>query len=149
MKKIISILTTFALVMGIFFSTPMTAYAYLTFDLSEGNTGKVGDYRKQEDYSNEEDGKNIIYEFDELTGTLTLTGEGKMANFATSPFYGKKAIKHLIVGEGITRLCEGAFYGCTGMIDVKLPTTLSTILEDTFALCTSLEGVELKGTVRK
>lgn len=100
-------------------------------------------------------GADISYTFDSATGTLTLSGTGFMDDYATGysvsnrvPWNNwSKSIKTLIVGNGITSIGTDAFYGCTNLVTVTLPSTLVVIKATAFLDCKSLKSVEIPLTV--
>lgn len=151
MKKLISVLITTALLLTMF---SVTAYAYLDFEFAD--KGSIGDYEERPEfaYNDPKNGTNLTYEFDSDTGTLTLTHHpdidlsGNMAPYDTSPFDSNKDIKHLIVNEGVTGFCKGAFRNCTELEDISLPSTMLEISEDAFLNCSSLKSVEFKGSLK-
>ena len=151
MKKLISVLITTALLLTMF---SVTAYAYLDFEFAD--KGSIGDYEERPEfaYNDPKNGTNLTYEFDSVTGTLTLTHHpdidlsGKMAPYDTSPFDSNKDIKHLIVNEGVTGFCKGAFRNCTELEDVTLPGTMLDISASAFLNCSSLKEIKLKGSVK-
>ncbi|MBQ3179047.1 MAG: leucine-rich repeat protein [Clostridia bacterium] len=74
---------------------------------------------------------NIQWEFDETTGTLTITGQGKMPgwSFRDAPWVGHAAqVKTVIVGEGITYI-DSWVLSCRDMpyTALHLPSTLEYI----------------------
>lgn len=116
-------------------------------------------------------GENIRYQLDEA-GTLTISGEGAMRDFAgDAPWYALNGVQKIVVEKGITAigteafadmtgivsvsLPEGlqsiggwAFYGCTGLKEVNLPAGLATIDTYAFSGCTALENAEIPGSVQ-
>ena len=71
-------------------------------------------------------------------GTLTITGTGVMYaySFEEIPWYDKRsAIRHINIAEGATSLCERAFYGCTEVQTIQLPSTLDAVGADAFTGC--------------
>ena len=79
------------------------------------------------------DGNRITYTFNEKTGTLIISGEGAMRNYASStdpirPWsnYVLK-IKKIIVREGVTGIGSGAFSGVPNLKELYLPESLKYI----------------------
>ncbi|MCC8098348.1 MAG: leucine-rich repeat domain-containing protein [Eubacterium sp.] len=91
---------------------------------------------------------DITYSYDETTGVLTLTGEGAMADIDNSsqaaeqqPWYScRESIKKVIAEEGITGIGDYAFYGCTGLTEIALSSTVVSIGSGAFYNCSSLEN---------
>ena len=49
------------------------------------------------------------------------------------------------MAEGVTGISKEAFYGCTSLVAVKLPISLSTISIDAFYMCDRLNDVVYAG----
>ena len=52
-------------------------------------------------------------------------------------------VKHLIFSEGITAISDRALEDCTTLVSISLPSTLTTIGQDAFSACTSLETIRI------
>lgn len=96
---------------------------------------------------------SISYSFDEATGTLTLTGKGRMPdyngqNMAPWSSYSNTA-KKIVVGEGITYLGEVAFWEFDSAQTAVLPSTLKEIGTAAFGNCSSLTEVNLPEGLEK
>ena len=96
-------------------------------------------------------GDNLTWEFDGVD-TLTISGTGPMTDYGT--FTGdipwsqyRKAIKKLIIGEGVTSICQVAFWYETNLSDVTLPETLTSIGQSAFLWCTSLSSIYIPKSV--
>ena len=96
-------------------------------------------------------GDNIRWTLSE--GVLTLTGSGDMLDYPVSvaaPWHHyAKSITTLIVGEGVTSLGDRAFYGCTGLTSVSLPSTLRRVGRSAFYDCKSLFVIVLPDSVQE
>lgn len=87
-------------------------------------------------------GDNLTWEFDESTGTLTISGTGDMWDWdynSHAPWlqdhgYGwvNNDILKVIIEEGVTSVGDYAFESCRGIGDVKFPSTLKSIGEMAF-----------------
>lgn len=82
-------------------------------------------------------GNNASYVIDYDTATVTITGHGKLLNTDAagnydSPFKGDTFIEKVVIGEGITSLCQNAFYGCTNLKEVDFPDSLEFIGRNAF-----------------
>jgi len=101
----------------------------------------------------EGDGTNLTWELS-VDGTLTISGEGKMAHYSTTSgssswefittapwgIY-KNNIKKLVLEEGITLIGMDAFLGCSEITgELVLPTTLERIYNSAFQWCEKLSG---------
>lgn len=69
-------------------------------------------------------GKNITWTLDS-EGTLTISGEGEMAN--RSWRYCNEDIKKGIISDGVTNIVEKAFYNCTNIDSVVIPDSVTKI----------------------
>ena len=93
-------------------------------------------------------GENASYRFDPETNTLFISGSGAMATYSTtgSPFYCQDFIEHIVIEEGITRVGDFTFVGCTGVLDVIVPQSLTTVYRGAFRDCSQLSDVYYIGT---
>ncbi len=84
-------------------------------------------------------------------GVLTISGTGDMqdfSNYSDSGWYkDRKSIGTIIVSEGITSLGDYAFYGCSNVKEVKLPSTLNDLGRISFAQCSSLKKIDIPDLV--
>ena len=88
-------------------------------------------------------------------GTLTISGTGATYDFfddynCTAPWYDAELrlrIKKVVVEKGITYVGTWAFYDCSEMTSVSLPTTLETMGASVFMDCTSLTSVTIPAGV--
>ena len=93
-------------------------------------------------------GNNLTWILDS-DGTLTISGTGKMADYASAdkqPWANQKSsIKKVVIGEGVTSIGDSAFSGCTNLIDADMSkaSSLTTIGNYAFSSCTALESVDL------
>lgn len=92
-------------------------------------------------------GKDVYFSFDEKTGTLTISGKGKM--YDDFEFYNmdleinKKTIKNVVVKSGVTYIGKGAFSNCTKLKSLKLGSTVKRIGKAAFSNCANLKTVKL------
>ncbi len=78
--------------------------------------------------------------------TLEITGSGAID--ANCPWKDlKNSVKKLVIGDGITSIAPGTFYGYNFM-DIKLPDTLETIGWSAFDSCRQLTNVVLPSGVK-
>ncbi|WP_343017735.1 leucine-rich repeat domain-containing protein, partial [Catenibacterium mitsuokai] len=85
-------------------------------------------------------------------GTLTISGNGDMKEYSYSdrPWHKyKDKIKKVVVEDGITSISRYAFYGCTGVISVNIPKSVSFIGDNAFYGCTSLKSVNMEENTNK
>ena len=79
----------------------------------------------------------FVYDYDESTQTLTITGKGPMAAYATdlsdAPYAAyKTTAKKVIISEGITTVGNNAFRGMTALETVVLPEGITSIGSNAF-----------------
>ena len=89
-------------------------------------------------------GQNLFWEFDIATGTLTISGEGKMSNYysegASRWSYYNSEIETINILSGVTGIGSYAFYGC-GVRELNIPDTVTSIGNCAFKECVHLETV--------
>lgn len=64
-------------------------------------------------------GPNATWSFDDTTGALTISGSGEVTSSPWSSY--AASIKNIVVGNGITRIESGVFYGCNAVEKMTLP----------------------------
>lgn len=95
-------------------------------------------------------GENLAWEFDDVTGTLTISGTGEMYNFemVTCPWAGYvNQIQTVVIEDGVTTIGNLAFALCPSLTSVTIPQSVQSIGQLSFAQCKSLETVEFAGNV--
>lgn len=130
MKKLVSLLLSFTMLLSIVSVVDFSAFADTL------TTGKCGE--------------NVTYSFDESTGVLTISGTGDMNQWLedVSPWYGETRIKTLIIDEGVTSVGGGAFQNCSNLSNVQFPNSLTLINSDAFLNCTSLTSLTIPESVK-
>lgn len=111
-------------------------------------------------------GVDVTWYYDSSTKTLTLSGTGptydfRATNIATNkrvPWQDyKPELTNIVIGEGITRIGQYAFYNCTALTNVSLPSTLQeiggmgtmTTSYGAFQGCTALASIRLNEGLTK
>lgn len=132
MKRIFSFIFSILSFVIILSCVSMVSFADELVDVEETQLGNTSTY----------------YSFEAATKTLTISGTGSTPAFSTSsahPFYElryKNAIEHIVVEEGITHLGNYLLYSI-GAVDVKLPSTLTSIGNSAMSNMNSIKSVEL------
>ena len=107
-------------------------------------------------------GANATYSFDPTTGTLTISGTGEMWDYTsysghTAPWknwsswssqYTYVDVQKVVIGEGITKVGNSAFFTCYNLSEVTFPSTLLTISSGAFSWC-GLTGVTLPANLQE
>lgn len=99
-----------------------------------------------------QNGGNLNWSYNETTKTLTISGAGNMSNYYSSGTAGGRApwvnskikdeIETVVISEGAESIGEYAFFECTGLKNVTIPSTVKTINEGAFYKCTGLTSPE-------
>jgi len=95
-------------------------------------------------------GDNLTWVYDMQTCTLTISGEGEMDEYYYKdiPWYDyKMSIKTATLESGITKISREAFYECSSLVNVTLPSTLEIIDYCAFE-CTALTSIVIPENVR-
>lgn len=85
-------------------------------------------------------GTGLTYTLDTETGVMTISGEGWLSQPQTK---NKKAVRTLVIAEGVKSIQMSAFHGYTELRSVTLPTTLDSVASYAFAYCPRLEAVHI------
>ncbi len=129
MKKILTSLLAFVMVLGLIPVIPMTSQAAAT-----GGTC----------------GANLTWKFNDSTGTLTISGTGAMDNYISSraQWYSyESSIKKVVVGQGVTSIGAYAFYECKGLTEITIPDSVTFIGSSAFYWCTGLTEITIPDSV--
>lgn len=110
-------------------------------------------------------GDKVWVDFDDSTGTATISGTGDMWDFYENgydysgkhqnPFVGKKGIKKIIVTDGITSIGDYLLYGYNegwygnSLKEVLLGDDLKKIGDDAFYNCNNLKAINLPESLEK
>ena len=82
-------------------------------------------------------------------GVLTIRGTGEMEadpSYERLTFY-RSFITSVIIYEGITGMCEYAFFECANLTSVTIPNSVTTIGEAAFRKCAALTSVTIPSSV--
>ena len=120
-------------------SVSLTGWNYFTNYHATGTCGASGD--------------NLLWDYADATHTLSITGEGAMADYASNtamPWNSVKAsITTLVIGDEVTSIGKYAFAG-SGIISLNdLPSSLTSIGYHAFENCTALASITIPRYVTK
>lgn len=79
-----------------------------------------------------------------VDGKLTVTGTGplEVPVSGTLPWEEfLEEIEEIVIGSGITSLCDNAFTGCSNLMSVSIPASVASLGRGTFAGCVNLTKV--------
>ena len=106
-----------------------------------GENGEIAGYH----------GDNIIWLFDQTTGTLTILGDGAIESRysgSSMPWYSYSSqIKTIIVEPGITEIPSYAFEYLKAVTTISLPDTLTTLALNAFNDCENLNNLLLPASI--
>ena len=91
-------------------------------------------------------GYGFTREFDEESGTLTISGEGEMFDgyqMAATPFMDMAGLKKLVIADGVTNISDFAFSACRELTAVTLPGSITSIGTAGFTMCSALTEIVL------
>ena len=127
-KRLLSTLIILVMVVGMLPAIILNATA-------TGTTGTTGD---------------CTWSFDNTTGTLTVSGNGAMADSysnGSQPWYAyKDSVKTVIIEKGVTAVSANAFREFPALVTVKIAGSVTAIGSNAFYSCTNLSTVEYYGS---
>jgi len=89
-------------------------------------------------------GDNVTWTLDS-EGTLTISGTGDMED--SSWYSEREKIKSVVIENGVTSICEAAFYGCENLINVTIPNSITSIGYRAFYDCIGLTSITIPDSV--
>lgn len=131
MKKVISLLMSFVMLLSVTAGVDLSAYA------ADATSGKCGD--------------SAYWNYDEDTKTLTISGSGRMNNYSNSSdtpwerIY--KKIKNIYIENNIICIGDHAFEWFENLTSVKIPNSVTSIGDCAFLTCRSLTSVTIPDSV--
>ena len=97
------------------------------------------------------EGDNLTWTFDTVTGTLTISGTGKMGNYSSSssaPWSSYQySIKTVVIGNGVTSIGDSAFSECSSLASITIPDSVTIIGGSAFFSCESLTSITIPNSV--
>lgn len=95
----------------------------------------------------EDEGMNLTWMYNSSASTLTISGTGAMADYASAsamPWNSfKTSITSIVIEDDVTTIGQRAFYGCTALTSVTFPETFSAIGNYAFYNCSGLTSIAL------
>ncbi len=94
-------------------------------------------------------GENLTWTLDG-DGLLTISGTGDMMDFndGVSPWYDyRRAIKTIVIPEGVTSIEANAFFDCTSLTSITIPDGVTSIGDGAFYDCSSLTSITIPDSV--
>ena len=156
--KTISLITVLTLIFQMLIPIiPELDIEVLAADETSENTEEISrnyEIKEEEtwDISKNRDG-SIIAKWTLNNKTLTISGTGEMKNWTS---YSEEdwhdtqyteVIEKVIIENGITRIGEEAFAGCTSLKSIEIPESLVSIATEAFMDCESLSEIDLSKNV--
>ena len=134
MKKTVSIILSILMILSSFsVIASVSAKETNVSSTGESYSGTTGDCK---------------WSFDEDTGTLTISGDGKMASDTSTPWENySDYITKVVIGNGVTFIGDYAFYISKNLKSVTISDSVTTIGDDAFYDCTSLTSITIPNSV--
>ena len=95
-------------------------------------------------------GDNLTWTYIEATHTLTISGEGNMANCSwnTKPWHSyENEMTKVIIEDGVTSIGDYAFKDCSGLTSITIPNSVTSIGDYAFMNCSGLISVTIPNGV--
>ena len=93
------------------------------------------------------DSGTLKWEYTSDDKTLTITGDGAMAEFEDSEdaewMSVADGVERIVLESGVTSVSDYAFYGMSALTEVELPATLTSIGDFSFAFCQALIEISI------
>ena len=84
-------------------------------------------------------------------GTLTISGKGTMPDYYlpnSVPWHEyRDKIAGAIIGDGVSKICNFAFWNCNGLKSANIPNSVKSIEDAAFLGCSSLTSVTIPNSV--
>lgn len=125
MKKIISLLMAFVILLSITSGLTFNVYA------ATPTTGKCGE--------------NAFWNYDVDSKTLSISGTGAMNNYSSPWEKYKNEILTVTIEDGITSISRSAFSNCSSLKIISIPNSINRIDNQAFYGCDSIDTVYFGG----
>ncbi len=89
---------------------------------------------------------NIVWDGDISAATALIVGEG-ITRLGNQAFYGKSALQTVSLPTTLTAIGSSAFYGCSGLTEIALPDGLESIGSNAFRGCSALTNIYIPASV--
>ena len=64
------------------------------------------------------------------------------------PSISQNKIKSVTIRDGVTKICDNAFYGCSSLQNIIIPKSMTSIGKSAFENCTNLTSINIPNSVR-
>ena len=91
-------------------------------------------------------GENVQWEYNDSTGVLRITGEGRITNTSFSTY--ASSIKRVEIGEGVKSIKAYAFAWNYSKLDTVICADVDTVYEHAFNQCTALKYCDFGKSVK-
>ena len=91
-------------------------------------------------------GENVVWEYNDSSCVLRITGEGSMTNTSFSTY--ASSIKRVEIGEGVKSIKASAFAWNYSKLDTVICANVDTVYEHAFNECTSLKYCDFGKSVK-
>lgn len=91
-------------------------------------------------------GDYLSWEYDDSTGRLTISGTGKMYDYAygCAPWYSNSEnITSIIITDGVTSIGDFAFLYCGNLKNISIPKSVTSIGDSAFERCFNLTDITI------
>ena len=101
----------------------------------------------------EDYGRNLTWSLDTETGVLKIEGTGAMKNYSSSASWNapwnkySSNIKTAKIYDGVTSIGGYAFYDCSRLTSIEIPSSVISIEYSAFSNCSSLTSIEIPDSV--
>ena len=101
-------------------------------------------------------GEDVKWVLD-TSGLLTNSGTGDMTRIIDEDYESSNVlgiqyadrITACVIENGVTSICQNAFYGCTALASVEIPDSVTSIGNSAFWACASLTDIVIPGSVNE
>lgn len=85
----------------------------------------------------------------ELRGQITAVSfSGSISSIGVDAFYGCTQLRSIKIPSGITKIDDYTFEGCTSLTSVEIPSSVTRIGREAFYGCSSLATITIPASVR-